>query len=284
MYTPTGIQQLSAKQISRLLNGHGVRVKHGSHHKVHLSSEQHKKLIRAHHKGAGVTLVLDPYQIEHHQCMRGEGVMSSLKKAYGHAKTIAGHAKKAVGHATSFYQAHKQELEPYAQMAKKAASHKATALHARAAPHLQRHLGEEFGSHLASHAHQSALHAIEQAGEVQDPLSQYPMVMGEEQMTEIEQAGEGLRRRRRRGGALNLKKIGQTIKSGVSKLGSMAVSKARDFANSPQGKAMIADASNAALMAAMSGAGMKLVKRGHRKPAVKGRGCGGALYAAGYNS
>jgi hypothetical protein len=278
MYTPIGIQQLSDKQISRLLNGHGVRVKHGSHHKVHLSSEQHKKLIRAHHKGAGVTLVLDPYQIEHHQCMRGEGVMSSLKKAYGHAKTVAGHARRAIGHATNFYQEHKETLEPYAQMAKKAASHKATVLHARAAPHLQRHLGEEFGSHLASHAHQAALHAIDQAGEVRP---EYPMVMGEEEMTAIEQAGEGLRRHRgrpRRGGALNLKKIGQTIKSGVSKLGNMAVSKAKDYANSPQGKAMISQAANAAVMAAMSGAGVRKHKR-----VVRGRGCGGALYAAGYN-
>jgi hypothetical protein len=272
MYTPVGIHQLSAKQISRLLNGHGVRVKHGSHHKIHLSSEQHKKLIRAHHKGSGVTLVLDPYQIEHHQGMRGEGVMSSLKKAYGHAKTVAGHARKAIGHATNFYQEHKETLEPYAQMAKKAASHKATALHARATPHLQRHLGEEFGSHLASHAHQAALHAIDQAGEMQP---EYPMVMGEEQMTAIEQAGEGLRHhlrrgRPRRGGALNLKQVGRTIKSGISKLGNMAVSKAKSFASSPQGQAMISQAANQAVMAAMGGAGVR-------------RRRGGALYAAGYN-
>ena len=275
MYTPVGIHQLSAKQISRLLNGHGVRVKHGSHHKVHLSSEQHKKLIRAHHKGSGVTLVLDPYQIQHHQHMRGEGVMSSLKKAYGHVKNIAGHARRAIGHATNFYQENKETLEPYAQMAKKAAAHKATALHARAAPHLQRHLGEEFGSHLASHAHQAALHAIEQAGEMQEPLSEYPMVMGEEEMTAIEQDGEGLRRLRR-GGALNLKQVGRKIKQGVERLGNMAVSKAKSFASSPQGQAMISQAANQAVMAAMGGAGMHLRRRGHRR--------GGALYAAGYNS
>jgi len=277
MYTPVGIHQLSAKQISRLLNGHGVRVKHGSSHKVHLSSEQHKKLIRAHHKGSGVTLVLDPYQIEHHQCLRGEGVMSSLKKAYGHAKTVAGHARRAIGHATNFYQEHKETLEPYAQMAKKAATHKATALHARAAPHLQRHLGEEFGSHLASHAHQTALHAIEQAGEYpMEQAGEYPMVMGEEQMTAIEQAGEGLRRhwgRSRRGGALNLKQVGRKIKQGVEKLGNMAVSKAKSFASSPQGQAMISQAANQAVMAAMGGAG---VYRRHNR-------LGGALYAAGYN-
>ena len=70
-YIPNSIAKLSIGQISRLLNGHGVRVKHGSHHQVELSSEQHKKLHRAHSKGAASTLTLDPFQISHHQHLRG---------------------------------------------------------------------------------------------------------------------------------------------------------------------------------------------------------------------
>ncbi len=64
MYHEAGIQALSPKQVSRLLNGHPVRVKSGSHSKLHLSSEQHKKLGRAHLKGSALTVTLDPYAIE----------------------------------------------------------------------------------------------------------------------------------------------------------------------------------------------------------------------------
>jgi len=70
MYHEVGIQALSPKQISRILNGHGVRVKAGSHHKMHLSSEHAKKLHRAHLKGSAVTVTLDPYAIEHNQHLR----------------------------------------------------------------------------------------------------------------------------------------------------------------------------------------------------------------------
>ena len=59
-YSIASLDKLSEAQISRLLNGHGVRVKHGSRHKIHLSKEQHKKLSRAHLKGSAVTLTLDP--------------------------------------------------------------------------------------------------------------------------------------------------------------------------------------------------------------------------------
>ena len=69
-YSLASLDELSKAQISRLLNGHGVRVKHGSRHKVHLSKEQHKKLSRAHLKGSAITLRLDPFQIQHHQYLR----------------------------------------------------------------------------------------------------------------------------------------------------------------------------------------------------------------------
>ena len=70
MYPKTSISKLSHNQILRLLRGHRVRVKHGSGHEIHLSEEQHKKLMKAHKKGAGHTIQFDPYQIEEHQHLR----------------------------------------------------------------------------------------------------------------------------------------------------------------------------------------------------------------------
>ena len=40
MYHSVGIDKLSENQLSRLRNGHSVRVKLGHHHKVHLSVHQ----------------------------------------------------------------------------------------------------------------------------------------------------------------------------------------------------------------------------------------------------
>ena len=80
MYVPTSLHQLSKEQIRKLLRGEAIRVKHGSHHKVHLSHEQHKKLMKSHSKGAGITLMFDPYQQEDHEHLRGEGFISSAKK------------------------------------------------------------------------------------------------------------------------------------------------------------------------------------------------------------
>lgn len=79
MYHEAHIASLSAKQISRLLNGHPVRVKHGSHHKIHLSAEHHKKLHKAHAKGCGTTVQLDPYAIEQNQHLRA----GKLGKSFG---------------------------------------------------------------------------------------------------------------------------------------------------------------------------------------------------------
>lgn len=70
MYHEVGVQALSPKQVSRILNGHAVRVKMGSGHKMHVSTEHAKKLHRAHMKGSAVTVVLDPYAIEKNQHLR----------------------------------------------------------------------------------------------------------------------------------------------------------------------------------------------------------------------
>jgi hypothetical protein len=89
MYHEVGVQALSPKQISRLLNGHPVRVKHGSHHKMHLSTEHAKKLHRAHLKGSAITVTLDPYAIEHNQHLRG--VVGKARKMLGHGYPIPPH-------------------------------------------------------------------------------------------------------------------------------------------------------------------------------------------------
>jgi len=84
MYHEAHIAPISKKQVSKLLNGHPVRVKAGSHHKIHLSAEHHKKLHRAHAKGCGITITLDPYAIEHNQHLRHDvGMGGKLGKSFG---------------------------------------------------------------------------------------------------------------------------------------------------------------------------------------------------------
>ena len=70
MYIENGVEKLSKAQVSKLLNGHKVRVKQGNHHKIHLTEEHSKKLHRAHLKGAGTTIQLDPYAIATNQHLR----------------------------------------------------------------------------------------------------------------------------------------------------------------------------------------------------------------------
>jgi len=73
MYHKIAIHKLSHAQIGKLLNGHRIRVKHGHGHEIHASAEQHKKIHKAHQKGCGTTIQFDPYQIQHHQHLRGHG-------------------------------------------------------------------------------------------------------------------------------------------------------------------------------------------------------------------
>ena len=89
MYQKVSIKKLSNAQISKLLNGHRIRVSFGNDHEIHASSEQHKKINKAHKKGCGVTIEFDPYQIEHHRQMRsrGEGFFGEIAK--GALKTLA---------------------------------------------------------------------------------------------------------------------------------------------------------------------------------------------------
>mgnify|MGYP003341721754 CR=1 FL=1 len=61
MYHPVKVEQLSKQQVSRLLNGHSVRIKHhpSGKHTIHMSKEQVKKVARAHAKGGAINLMLE---------------------------------------------------------------------------------------------------------------------------------------------------------------------------------------------------------------------------------
>jgi hypothetical protein len=89
-YYGCGIAPLSQKQVSRILNGHPVRVAAGKALQMALSAEHAKKLQRAGLKGKGITVMLDPYAITSNQHlrkavgMRGRGETSEgLKQTAG---------------------------------------------------------------------------------------------------------------------------------------------------------------------------------------------------------
>jgi len=85
-YHQVGLHALSNPQINKLLAGHPVRVKHGSHHTASLSAEHTKKLHRAHSKGRAITVQLDPYCCQMNEHLRGTGFFDTLKSV---AKTVA---------------------------------------------------------------------------------------------------------------------------------------------------------------------------------------------------
>ena len=70
-YIQHHIGKLSPQQISKLLNAHPIRMEGGGHHVVNLSIEQSKKLHRALMHGKAVSIRFDPFQIHHHQHLRG---------------------------------------------------------------------------------------------------------------------------------------------------------------------------------------------------------------------
>ena len=65
MYKTIGIEKLSDNQLSRLRNGHSVRVKLGSHHNIHLSVQQLKKLHSASKKAKHQPLHLTHIKKKH---------------------------------------------------------------------------------------------------------------------------------------------------------------------------------------------------------------------------
>ena len=151
MYVASGLQHLSEVQIKKLIKGEPVRVKAGSHHKVHLSHEQHKKLHKAHAKGAGITLQLDPYQCDAHHHLIGEGFLSKAKALA--SKAYAG-AKKAFAMAPAGLKSAVKEraLESLRQGAE------------RFAPQIEQRLGK-IGSEAFSHGYDLAQQQVHQFGE-----------------------------------------------------------------------------------------------------------------------
>jgi hypothetical protein len=83
MYHKIKVGLLSNPQISRLLNGHGVRVSDGSNHEIELSKEQLKKFMKAREKGKAITLTMDPFQMQNHQFLRGSGSGGSSGSGVG---------------------------------------------------------------------------------------------------------------------------------------------------------------------------------------------------------
>lgn len=98
MYHPIGIQQLSHNQIAKLMRGQPVRVKHGSHHKLHVSAEHHKKITKAHMKGAGTTIQLDPYAIDLNRQHLGCGINSAVKNLGRAVKHGVRHVGRQIHH------------------------------------------------------------------------------------------------------------------------------------------------------------------------------------------
>ena len=80
MYHNASISPLSSTQISKILNGHSVRVSAGNGHDVELSKEQFKKLSKGHNAGKAITLTMDPFQIQNHQYLRGSGNVKKTAK------------------------------------------------------------------------------------------------------------------------------------------------------------------------------------------------------------
>ena len=76
MYHETEISKLSENQFKKLLKGRPVRVKKGSHHKIHLSVQQLRKLYSAHNKVKANTIIFDPYQQEQH----ASGIFGNIAK------------------------------------------------------------------------------------------------------------------------------------------------------------------------------------------------------------
>jgi hypothetical protein len=91
MYHKASIAPLSSTQISKILNGHSVRISAGNGHDIELSKEQLKKFARAQKTGKGMTVTMDPFQMQNHQHLRGSGNVK---------KTLRGSAKRLITSAT----------------------------------------------------------------------------------------------------------------------------------------------------------------------------------------
>ena len=90
MYHKASIAPLSSTQISKILNGHSVRISAGNGHDIELSKEQFKKLAKAQKTGKGMTVTMDPYQMQNHQHLRGSGNVKKTAKGSAKRLIVAG--------------------------------------------------------------------------------------------------------------------------------------------------------------------------------------------------
>jgi len=90
MYHKASIAPLSSTQISKILNGHSVRISSGNGHNIELSKEQLKKFAKAQKIGKGMTLTMDPYQMQNHQHLRGCGNIKKTAKGSAKRLIVAG--------------------------------------------------------------------------------------------------------------------------------------------------------------------------------------------------
>jgi hypothetical protein len=90
MYHKASIAPLSSTQISKILNGHSVRISAGNGHDIELSKEQLKKFARAHKSGKGMTVTMDPFQMQNHQHLRGSGNLKKTAKGSAKRLIVAG--------------------------------------------------------------------------------------------------------------------------------------------------------------------------------------------------
>ena len=90
MYHKASIAPLSSTQISKILNGHSVRISAGNGHDIELSKEQLKKFTRAQKSGKGLTVTMDPFQMQNHQHLRGSGNLKKTAKGSAKRLIVAG--------------------------------------------------------------------------------------------------------------------------------------------------------------------------------------------------
>jgi hypothetical protein len=241
---------MSEAQVKKLLKGQPVRVKHGAHHKVHLSHEQHKKMHKAHAKGAGITLQFDPYQCDAHRHMVGSGFLSKAKalasKAYSGAKKAFAAAPVGLKSAikSKALEGLKSGLE-------------------RVAPEIERRFGK-IGTEALSSGY--------------DQASQHIQHFGEEPQNEI--IGMGVHRRvhHKRGGALKLRDLREGAKKvgrAVSRVGQQIARASAPILGGIAGAEFgpVGSMVGSRLASSLVGSGVK--RRGRPRK-------GGALYTAGY--
>ena len=73
-YKKISVTHLSDNQKRKLMKGEGVRVKHGSGEEIHVSKEQHKKLMKAYENGNQQQFVLTHINMKYTEALSVHGL------------------------------------------------------------------------------------------------------------------------------------------------------------------------------------------------------------------